>query len=195
MAKAVLLSIRPKWVEKIVDGRKTVEIRKSHPKIATPFKCYIYCTKPKYEYEDYILTDWPKPQNFGGGKVVGEFVCDKIETLVQVGYTGISGSLGYKIRSPQWEVKDPERLFEAACLNEKEVNDYLNGHIGYGWHISKLQIYDKPRELGEFMKISRDCRYADVAYLGPKCECCSDGDCMMKRPPQSWCYVMEVSAV
>lgn len=44
MSKAVLISIRPKWVEKIVSGEKTIEVRKTRPKLDTPFKCYIYCT-------------------------------------------------------------------------------------------------------------------------------------------------------
>ena len=48
MSKAVLISIRPKWCELIANGTKTVEVRKSRPKIATPFKCYIYCTKDRH---------------------------------------------------------------------------------------------------------------------------------------------------
>lgn len=42
MSKAVLISIRPKWCEKIVSGEKTIEVRKTRPKMETPFKCYIY---------------------------------------------------------------------------------------------------------------------------------------------------------
>ena len=45
--KAVLISIRPKWVEKITRGEKTLEVRKTRPKLETPFKCYIYCTEAK----------------------------------------------------------------------------------------------------------------------------------------------------
>lgn len=44
---AVLLSVRPKWCELIANGKKTIEVRKTKPKIRPPFKCYIYCTKPK----------------------------------------------------------------------------------------------------------------------------------------------------
>ena len=44
MSKAVLISIRPEWVRKILNGSKTVEIRKTAPKCGVPFKCYIYCT-------------------------------------------------------------------------------------------------------------------------------------------------------
>lgn len=42
--KAVLISIRPEWARKILNGSKTVEIRKTAPKCGVPFKCYIYCT-------------------------------------------------------------------------------------------------------------------------------------------------------
>ena len=36
--KAVLLSIRPEWCVKILNGEKTVEIRKNRPKLKPPFK-------------------------------------------------------------------------------------------------------------------------------------------------------------
>ena len=58
MSKAVLISIRQKWCQKIIEGRKTIEMRKTRPKIDTPFKCYIY--------------------KCGNGKVIGEFLCDQI---------------------------------------------------------------------------------------------------------------------
>lgn len=44
MAKAVLISIRPKWVKKILTGEKTLEVRRNRPKLEAPFKVYIYCT-------------------------------------------------------------------------------------------------------------------------------------------------------
>ena len=47
MSKAVLISIRPEWCDKIASGRKTIEVRKTKPKLDTPFKCYIYMTKQK----------------------------------------------------------------------------------------------------------------------------------------------------
>ena len=43
--KSVLISIQPKWCELIASGKKTVEVRKTKPKLETPFKCYIYCTQ------------------------------------------------------------------------------------------------------------------------------------------------------
>ena len=58
MSKAVLISIRPEWCEKIMSGQKTIEVRKTRPKMNPPFKCYIY--------------------KCGSGKVIGEFLCDEI---------------------------------------------------------------------------------------------------------------------
>ena len=68
MSKSVLISIQPKWCELIAYGKKTVKVRKSRPKLETPFKVYIYCTQNR---RDYGVTQ---------GKVIGEFVCDKIYT-------------------------------------------------------------------------------------------------------------------
>lgn len=49
--KCVLISIKPKWCELIANGTKTVEVRKTKPKLIPPFKCYIYCTKPSKKYQ------------------------------------------------------------------------------------------------------------------------------------------------
>ena len=68
MSKAVMLSIRPKWCEKIASGEKTIEVRKTRPKLDMPFKCYIYCTQ-----SGVALGAWGKH-----GKVIGEFTCDRI---------------------------------------------------------------------------------------------------------------------
>ncbi len=58
MSKAVLIRIRPEWCEKIINGWKTIEVRKTRPKLNPPFKCYIY--------------------KCGNGKIIGEFLCDQI---------------------------------------------------------------------------------------------------------------------
>lgn len=50
MDKSVLISIRPKWCELIASGEKTIEVRKTRPKLETPFKCYIYCTAERAGY-------------------------------------------------------------------------------------------------------------------------------------------------
>ena len=42
---SILMSIHPKYCFLIASGKKTIEIRKTIPKLETPFKVYVYCTK------------------------------------------------------------------------------------------------------------------------------------------------------
>ena len=102
MNKAVMLSIRPKWVEKIANGEKTIEVRKTKPKLETPFKCYIYCTLPKYPHEDFIATDYPRPQFYGGGKIIGEFTCDRIFPI----YEELADYIGNGKTGHGWHISD-----------------------------------------------------------------------------------------
>lgn len=143
MSKAVLISIRPKLCEKIASGEKTIEVRKTRPKLQTPFKCYIYCTQPKYPHEDFILTDYPKPQFYGGGKVIGEFTCDQ-----------------FWIGTPH----NTNPLFcMAACMDGFDTEKYAKGKTLYGWHISDFRIYDTPKELSEFTGL-RDTKFGAAPY-------------------------------
>jgi predicted transcriptional regulator len=121
MSKAVMLSIRPKWCEKIASGEKTIEVRKTRPKkLKNPFKCYIYCTQGRDARR--LRGSW--------GKVIGEFTCD-----------------GFWIGSP----RNTNPIFcMAACMDGFDTEKYAKDKILYGWHISDLKIYDTPRELGEF---------------------------------------------
>lgn len=190
MSKAVLISIRPKWCEKIVNGNKTIEVRKTRPKIDTPFKCYIYCTLPKYPHEDFIATNYPRPQFYGGGKVVGEFTCDRIDWITHVGYTGIPNLVETRIcDAATMRTSSVGGLLNAACLTPKMLNDYLAWGDGYGWHISNLRIYDAPRELSEFER-PYECNECDAKWA-TECNACHE-EGKIKRPPQSWCYVEEV---
>lgn len=168
MSKAVMLSIRPKWVEKIASGEKTIEVRKTRPKMNTPFKCYIYCTLPKYPHEDFIVTDYPRPQFYGGGKVIGEFTCDRIYELAPLNHA-------------------PDDVEKQACLTREEIINYLKG-TGYGWHITDLRIYDEPRELSELRRATDPCDSCPAEYAW-ECTDCKKMSGDIKQPPQSWCYV------
>ena len=91
MSRAVLISINPKWCELIASGEKTIEVRKTRPKLKTPFKCYIYCTASnvheclmqsksgvKLVAALNYKTAIPVGGNIVNGKVIGEVVCDFI---------------------------------------------------------------------------------------------------------------------
>ena len=183
MSKAVMLSIRPKWVEKIANGEKTIEVRKTRPKLDTPFKCYIYCTLPKYPHEDFIATDYPMPQFYGGGKVIGEFVCDCVTPLYNVcmdDWKRLAGGL-HNIE---------KELVNQACLTEANLHTYAGGKNCFAWHISDLRIYDQPRELTAFRRACKNSWYCEsCAMYWENNGTCGNESLQIKRPPQSWCYV------
>ena len=179
--KAVLISIQPKWCELIASGKKTVEVRKTKPKIDAPFKCYIYCTKG--DWLTSVNGKVQKPNNMViniladskieelNGKVIGEFVCDRITEYEcsSDGFGELATTCG-------------------TCLTYDEILNYCNGNDLYGWHISNLVIYDKPRELSEFYIVGcKGCRDKDTYHCKFHCI----GERRLKRPPQSWCYVEE----
>lgn len=180
-----MLSIRPKWVEKIANGEKTIEVRKTKPKLETPFKCYIYCTLPKYPHEDFIATNYPMPQFYGGGKVVGEFTCDQI---IDAWWDYVPDAITREVTGGNLEALDGTGMTDEELFSY--VGDSMRGHC-YGWHISDLRIYDTPKELNEFKTLCRvdaDC-CACPYYNYTKMDC--DGR-VIGRPPQSWCYVDDV---
>ena len=198
MSKAALISIKPKWCEKIINGDKTIEVRKTRPKMNTPFKCYIYCTlQGCNEFFRVDLGRDVAKWNRGKwadrkGKVVGEFTCDRIDWITHIGYTGIPNLVETRICDAATMRTSPVGgLLNAACLTPKMLNDYLAWGDGYGWHISDLRIYDAPRELSGFER-PYECNECDAKWA-TECNACHE-EGKIKRAPQSWCYVEEVRA-
>ena len=186
MSKAVLLSIRPRWCQKIVSGEKTIEIRKTRPQLETPFKCYIYCTLPKYPHEDYITTEHPLPQFYGGGKVIGEFTCDRVYRLVTSGPGG-----SYRVEGEDQGTTN--LVARQSCLSLRDMHTYLKSKPGYGLHISALKVYDALWELDAFRRACAHDWYCDsCAMHWENNGTCGDESLLLRRPPQSWCYVQEV---
>lgn len=195
MSKSILQPIKPQYCELIASGKKTIEVRKTRPKLDVLFKVYIYCTKGKlallrddkdaeeqykYDYWDFAEFHQSNGMKVLGGKVIGEYVCDEIINLFAL--------------SKFWF---PDEILSATCLTPDEIKKYANGAEKlYGWHISDLKIYDKPKELSELhkpcinpgMKICELCEFADFEntdVLFPRCIN------VLIHPPQSWCYVEE----
>ncbi len=183
--KSVLISIQPKWVEKIASGEKTIEVRKTKPKIETPFKCHIYETKA---YDTIFGKGKPKKLCVGGGRVIGEFVCDKIDEYFYD--QAFDESMGCFINKYGYEITSYE--LSQTCLSYKEFENYGNTNALYGWHISNLVIYDKPKELSEFGQkcdMAYEIRCRDCLIRKGWNECCEVMCKPLTRPPQSWCYV------
>lgn len=177
--KSVLISIKPKWVEKITSRKKKIEVRKTAPK-EVPFKAYIYCSYGDMKTNYYLN---------GRGKVIGEFICDEVEEFHE-------WELSPQGKFADFERERLENFLTAACLSEEEVVRYRENlpyfKPLYGWHISDLKIYAKPKELSEF-----------CIPCKTNCEDCEKPifyDCwkekgkikVVTRPPQSYMYVEEV---
>lgn len=174
--KAIMISIKPEFVEKILNGEKTIEIRKTMSKCKLPCKVYIYCTKGKYEQYTPPLSDTNYEHAFGyvmNGKVVAEFTLKQVEKIncCAVPYMK-SNNLGYGhfIDDGVYQLKDKDGIvferndnsietmlknkdFEKMKLSPLDVYKYISGYgVFYAWHIDELKIYDKPKELSEFRK-------------------------------------------
>lgn len=187
----VLISIKPKYCELIANGRKTIEVRKTKPKLETPFKCYIYCTLSGSNefFKDVCGGDVAKWNRSGialkKGKVIGEFVCDKI---VDIDYGTEEGV--YFDGKYQKGFETNGNGNNPTCLSFVDLENYLPNGEGYGWHISELKIYDKPKELLEFIKPCENDLYCEECAMFRIFEDkCGNSALQIKRPPQSWCYV------
>lgn len=197
--KCVLLSIRPKWCEKICHkiGRdengkpiyeKRIEVRKSAPG-EVPFKAYIYCTDKRqkdngWQFKPNLYIE-KRTRNlkwidvafnsiygyeWAQQKVIGEFICDKVYSIKNQGNS-------FVVANEEQGVTNG--IARQSCLDYDDMVGYLGNKDGYGWHISDLKIYDKPKELSEFISSK------------PKNKFRAHGD-NLTRPPQSWIYVEEL---
>jgi hypothetical protein len=173
--KGVLISIHPKWCAKIASGVKTIEVRKTAPKLEPPFKCYIYCTKGNAHDPNQLLEVHGADGKIrkANGTVFAEFVCDRIISTVGWRLRGETGMCAKRTAAEK-------ELPDAACLQIDDIELYAGGRnrIIYGWHISDLVVFDQPKELWELQKPT------DEGAWWPR-------DISIRRAPQSWCYVEE----
>ena len=235
--KAILMSIQPQWVAKILNGEKTIEVRKKFSKDYVGW-VYIYCTK-KDELgrirklchndrficgKDFNIKDFPKLLSGynGKGKVVARFWCDDVDVLETEFYKeeplydeeSVYQAVN-RIRLEQLEFCDYDedlcgrvelytnedylneteeknnKFLQKCCLSGKELQKYFNRiDRGYAIHISKLEVFDKPKELKSFKhrKFYRKCE--ECPYGNPCMTCFSCEEVVnLEKAPQNWCYV------
>ena len=206
--KAVLISIKPKWCEIIASGEKTVEVRKTKPKLETPFKVYIYQTRMKWAYTLLDKLGFEKlaeKLRLALGKVIGEFVCVRIDTI---GKRGINNNFDYCYLSLNEFGNDDIEVeitdIKKSCIPKFELNLYGEASFClYAWHISDLVIYEEPRELEEFYGQGKGnehfyydycagCPHHETPTSEYPCNECDGNRKYLYTPPQSWCYVEEV---
>lgn len=181
--KSVLISTRPKLVEKICHKigedetgkaiyEKRIEVRNTAPQ-EVPFKCYIYETKGQYvKFTHGAHTKY----GYGRGKVIGWFVCNSVDEYPYDYCDGVD--------------IDDDTILETA-IDREDINIYAKGKTLYGWHISDLKIYNNPRALSEFFKPCDrflDCCTCRRLVHNEYMSC----DNKITRPPLSWCYVEDL---
>lgn len=206
MSKSILLSVRPEWVEKILNGKKTIEVRKQFPKDYKGW-VYIYCTKGEpYLYYNWntdtystttlkdLKNGWSRvcsPNNrlrayqngtvLTNGRVVARFWCDYVDILNYV-------NNDYSCLTPQHY-----DICKESCLEPNEIYSYLNKKTGYAIHISEIEIFDEPRELSEF---DRPCKHWDNEHqcYSSNLVCYAESckfykNTKLTKAPQNYCYV------
>ena len=211
--KSILISIKPKWVAKILNGEKKVEVRKGTALYKTTKKLideygfaefYVYCTKglPLIRYiEEKVMflsssTNTIKNERESGkylnGKVAFKFRCYKVEEIEVIEDNNYyENDFDYYYSTPTCGSEgdllvgfgDRQSLNELSCLDEEELDDYLQGKKSTAIRISDLEIFDKPKELSEFCGVKQ-------YFVG--CESGIDKTpryAQLTKAPQSWCYI------
>lgn len=199
--KAVLMSIHPKYCELIFNREKTIEVRRSCPKLETPFEVLVYATKrgrPLVWGTPYVGFEERLTQTYGysfadaerlfegvyNGKVIGSFVCDKVVKFSTEWISGVS-------RSPLY--------IQGTYITGEQIFNYSKGRPLYGWHIIEPKLFDEPRDITEFAVYARcaqECSEYDICMKydseETRMECPDFKKVPLKRAPQSWMYVEEM---
>lgn len=207
--KSILKTLRPEPIANVLNGLSTILVCKKFPKDYVGW-VYIYCTKGKpYLWQgchkpmhdlnthnpfNYCWHCHPKDSCFGGfsGKVVARFWCDKVEEILM---KNISGNIYTNTLSNN-------KLLTKSCLADNEIKNYLSGNWhkkynywfgGYAIHISKLEIFDRPKELNEF---DRPCQHWDNEHqcYSSNLVCCAKSckfykNTRLTKAPLNYCYI------
>ena len=207
--KSILISIKPEWVAKILNGEKTIEIRKTAPKCELPIDVYIYCTKEKsylaYErhVQEYIICDTIEKlgehgnevsptdtmcalQDWGvatNGHIVARFTLREVEEIIY-----IPCSLGLDERRKHGCYSCVFEDSNKPNFNKENYSDYFTkgSDDNYLVDCSKMkasQIHAYLKGKGGYAWHISDLEIFDE----PK----KLSDFGLKRAPQSWCYVEE----
>lgn len=205
--KAIIQCYTPAEVERIARGEQTVKVCKTAPK-DTPFKVYIYCTKPKV-FGDLIMCKSEENSKLFGygsivginrgfresedellfGKVVGDYVCERVDNIVP-------SASRYMINN---DIAYTNKVAKGSCLYFNDLKKYLGNKVGRALHITAVKFYDEPKSLNSF-KIAcnksiqcNSCEYRALVWHEDKkdfyYEC---GRPAITHAPLAWQYVEEL---
>lgn len=193
--KAILISIKPKWCAKIMNGEKTIEVRKDNVGKAVQklideqgfADIYVYCTKKEELFYSRDTQKWYVAKNrknikrLSNSVVKFKFRCYKVEKI-------------YSYLEPeQWYATSDlggNGLLRRSCLTFEELDNYLLSGVGCAIHISDLEIFDEPKELSEFYKANEHMEYIKSLWNNGGLPDKDDYDeVRLTKVPQSFCYI------
>ena len=188
--KAILMSDRAYWCMLMMNKKKTVEVRKGTALYKATQKLideygfaefYVYCTKDKSDKETlkFMRGRYGCMKNYDPyGKVIFKFRCYNVEEI---------GMWNYSEYGTKTLMEDSLCIY--SCLDYFELKNYIKEKPSTAIHISDLEIFDKPKELSEFRKIGKYCKYQGRDTY---CDYCSHCDCIgdeLTKAPQSYMFI------
>ena len=213
--KSVLVSLKPYYYYLVGEGIKKIEVRKNMPRASDWNKEVLFYMSKDVKSFAKIPKEFQEKYREHFGEVGMQFVCDRIEEFYcasvpykrenNLGYGHFVDNGVYKVNGWHegvvFERNDryidtmlKNKELDEMCLSAQEIFDYIGiGKYLYGWHISDLVIYDKPKPIMQFYKTCpiklgfKNCPVCELysTYTG----CCMNN---IDRPPQSWVYVDEL---
>jgi predicted transcriptional regulator len=195
--KSIIISVRPEWAQKILNGEKTLELRKSVPKdIKEIIKeqggiwVYMYVTKSGmvghfdgYNYFAVSKKSHIKRHPTWNGKVVARWWFDDYYEINK-----IPTSNNYFLQKARQFPNIPYNyILDKLCLSNDDLWDYGNGKDLYAWHIKRLEIFDKPMELGEFYNTNLYLNFQEIKTYERMTNDLKSYK--ITRAPQSWQFV------
>ena len=181
----ILASIKPYYYYLIAEEKKKIEVRKMALK-NLPQDIAFYMSKDEKSFAK-IPKEFQEKYRKHFGKIGMRIVCDEVEEFHE-------WELSPQGKFADFERERLENFLTAACLSEEEVVRYRENlpyfKPLYGWHISDLKIYDKPKPIMQFYKPCpikiKNCPVCELysTYTG----CCMNN---IDRPPQSYMFVEE----
>ena len=182
----ILASLKPYYYYLIAEEKKKIEVRKTALK-NLPQDIAFYMSKDEKSFAK-IPKEFQEKYRKHFGKIGMRVVCDEVEEFHE-------WELSPQGKFADFERERLENFLTAACLSEEEVVRYRENlpyfKPLYGWHISDLKIYDKPKPIMQFYKPCpikiKNCPVCELysTYTG----CCMNN---IDRPPQSYMFVEEV---
>lgn len=168
--KSVLRSVKPYWFYLICEGKKKIEVCKTEPLSKEWDRIvYLYCSKDMRSFSRIPEEHREKYRKYLG-TVGAYFYCYGIMDISS-DYAPVG-----------------------SCLTSEELMQYGKGKTLSGLCFHKINVFKKPRELGEFRK---PCNWTHDCHTCKRAVWADDGtfyDCddTITRAPQSWQYVEQV---